>query len=409
MPRPFFSVVIPTKNRSFLIESAVDSVLKQSFTDVEVVIADNDDTEATHDVIKSIQDSRVRYFRTGGLSMPDNWDFVYSKAEGEYILLLEDKQILKEGALEKIYDVIECDYSLVVSWCYDQLRDDKIPSRIKEAGGTGKHFYVSSEEVIETFLNYGRGGMIGRVLPRGLNSCINRKLAEQIRTNTAGHLCLSVSPDYTLAFLQLAFVEKFMHIDEALVTVSGYKYSTGRSFKLKGESAAKVIQEIGRKSILYDRVPIKAPILSNSLLNDYEMVRTLVGGRLLKYPINIHNYFLLCFHDIQESKELGVDVSSEEVEWKRALSEEDKSTRDAVTVAITLFELQRQRVEKFKTKIKERDEKITKLDAKVLSLKEMIQHREEKIQKLEQEVQQQRERADKIKLKLNKMSGKQST
>lgn len=409
MNRPFFSVVIPTKNRSFLVKSAIRSVLNQSFQDVEVVIADNDDTDQTQRAVEEIRDQRIRYFRTGGLSMPDNWDFAYGKAEGEYIMLLEDKQLLKTRALEKIYSIVERDRPAVVSWCYDQIRDDQTPVRVIKAGGTGKALYILSSQIIYDLLNYGRSGKVDRVLPRGLNSCIHQTLAELIRNNTpGGHLCLATSPDYTMAFLQLAFAEKLLHIDEALVIVRGYKYSTGRNFKQKRGSATKMIQEVGGESLLYDRVPVKTPVISNTLYNDYERIRTLVKGRLLKHPLNMCNYFFQCYQDIRESKMLGVDMSTEEAEWKRALSEQDKSIQDALLVIVNLFDgkeaellHERKRAETIKPKLKERDEKIRKLNEEIQAretkiqqqtkrakmFKAKIQKRDEKIKKLNNEIQ----------------------
>ena len=60
MARPFFSIVIPTKNRSFLVGYAIQSVRRQSFDDYEIVIADNDDTEETRQVVGGFQDPRIR-------------------------------------------------------------------------------------------------------------------------------------------------------------------------------------------------------------------------------------------------------------------------------------------------------------------------------------------------------------
>ena len=39
MTQPFFTVVIPTSNRATLLQQAVQSVLNQSFTDFEIIIA----------------------------------------------------------------------------------------------------------------------------------------------------------------------------------------------------------------------------------------------------------------------------------------------------------------------------------------------------------------------------------
>jgi glycosyltransferase involved in cell wall biosynthesis len=44
---PLISILLPTKNRSGTLPWAIASLLQQTFTDFEVIIADNDDTSAT--------------------------------------------------------------------------------------------------------------------------------------------------------------------------------------------------------------------------------------------------------------------------------------------------------------------------------------------------------------------------
>jgi len=51
----------------------------QTLDDIEIIVVDNDDTEETAKVVKKIDDGRIKHFRTGNLSMPDNWEFGTSK------------------------------------------------------------------------------------------------------------------------------------------------------------------------------------------------------------------------------------------------------------------------------------------------------------------------------------------
>ena len=79
MPR--FSVVIPTKDRSSL-ATTIWSVLRQDHDDCEVVVVDNSsviDHSKLHDETRS----RVRWERTGGLNMVDNWEAAYDLAGGD--------------------------------------------------------------------------------------------------------------------------------------------------------------------------------------------------------------------------------------------------------------------------------------------------------------------------------------
>ena len=48
---PFFSVLIPTRNRPNLTADLINSVLSQSFSDFELIVADNSSDEETQTII----------------------------------------------------------------------------------------------------------------------------------------------------------------------------------------------------------------------------------------------------------------------------------------------------------------------------------------------------------------------
>lgn len=84
---PLVSIGLPVYNGEDYIESAIDSILSQTFTDFELIISDNASTDATESICRQYarDDSRIRYVRT-----PDNrgamWNFneVFRHATGKY-------------------------------------------------------------------------------------------------------------------------------------------------------------------------------------------------------------------------------------------------------------------------------------------------------------------------------------
>ena len=58
---PFFSVIIPTYNRSALVEKAVKSVLSQAFGDLELIVVDDGSTDGTKESLSAtFRDERIR-------------------------------------------------------------------------------------------------------------------------------------------------------------------------------------------------------------------------------------------------------------------------------------------------------------------------------------------------------------
>ncbi len=57
------SIILPVFNRDTTIEYAVKSVLQQTYSTFELIIVDDNSTDRTAEIIKSIRDERIRYYR----------------------------------------------------------------------------------------------------------------------------------------------------------------------------------------------------------------------------------------------------------------------------------------------------------------------------------------------------------
>ena len=103
-----FSVLIPTRNRLELLKYAVETVLRQDYSDWELVIADNDSEQDVAAYAETLRDRRVRYFRTQGfLPVTENWNFALSKSTGDYVIMLGDDDCLLKGYFKLQADLIE--------------------------------------------------------------------------------------------------------------------------------------------------------------------------------------------------------------------------------------------------------------------------------------------------------------
>nr|HPQ82045.1 glycosyltransferase [bacterium] len=83
MPDPAVSVVIPSYNRFSFLVQAIESVLRQSFENWELVVVDDGSTDETRDFLNSMRDPRVRSVRqeNAGVSSARNRGVYESQAE----------------------------------------------------------------------------------------------------------------------------------------------------------------------------------------------------------------------------------------------------------------------------------------------------------------------------------------
>lgn len=100
------SVIIPTYNRGKLIERSVRSVLNQTYKNIEVIIVDDGSTDNTKEVIESIKDERIIYYKqeNGGAAKARNTGV--NLATSEYIAFHDSDDVWRENKLEKQIDFL---------------------------------------------------------------------------------------------------------------------------------------------------------------------------------------------------------------------------------------------------------------------------------------------------------------
>jgi glycosyltransferase involved in cell wall biosynthesis len=102
------SVLLPTRNRIEYLKYAIESVIRQDYKDWEIIISDNFSEQNIKDYIYSLNDDRIRYYRTDSfISVTDNWNNALKKSTGDYIIMLGDDDGLLNGAFDTIITEIE--------------------------------------------------------------------------------------------------------------------------------------------------------------------------------------------------------------------------------------------------------------------------------------------------------------
>lgn len=335
MNRPFFSVVIPTKNRPELLRDAISSVLFQNFDDYELIVSDNFNDRQTYEVVAEFKNnSHLKYFRTNSeLNMPDHWEWATLKTIGKYVLVLTDRSVLKQGTLNKIFNIIKTNKKVAVySWnwaLFDNKRNIVFGDFATHQGDSGI-IKIISKDLIRYFL--GSQQYFSHGLPRGLNSCYRFDVAENIRKKY-GRLFMPISPDFTSAFLFLSQISEICYIDQSLFLSQGLEISNGEKSVLSTASARLYLKTL--KNIdCYSYVPIKAPIVENLIFDDFLKIQKLAGGNLKNLEIDWVEYFVRNYKELlQKMGSRFIDrltLTNLRLEFENALSVFDNKTQKEV-------------------------------------------------------------------------------
>ena len=91
------SIIIPTYNSASVLAKALDSIVKQNFTDWEVLVMDGVSTDNTIKVAQSYNDSRIHIFSEPDKGIYDAMNKGIEKAQGEWLYFLGSDDWLLNG------------------------------------------------------------------------------------------------------------------------------------------------------------------------------------------------------------------------------------------------------------------------------------------------------------------------
>jgi glycosyltransferase involved in cell wall biosynthesis len=107
MTKPLISDIIPTYNHAHFLGEAIESVLRQLYTNWELLIIDNHSEDNTDEVIASFSDSRIRTLKIhndGVIAASRNMGII--EAKGEWIAFLDSDDIWYNQKLSTVIDLI---------------------------------------------------------------------------------------------------------------------------------------------------------------------------------------------------------------------------------------------------------------------------------------------------------------
>lgn len=106
MSEKTITILVPTYRRPNLLKRAIESILKQTYSDFLIIISDNGSCDGTAVVLNEFikKDSRVNfYIQDRNIGMNANFNFLFSKVKTKYFCMLTDDDYYKDNFL---YDAI---------------------------------------------------------------------------------------------------------------------------------------------------------------------------------------------------------------------------------------------------------------------------------------------------------------
>ncbi|MFQ3639515.1 MAG: glycosyltransferase family 2 protein [Chloracidobacterium sp.] len=108
MTSPCVSVVLCVYNQAAYVAEAIESILRQTLTDLELIVVDDASTDATPSVIQGFADARLRYVRNAtNLGHAGSLNRGFALARGAYLAIMDSDDISLPERLERQVTFLE--------------------------------------------------------------------------------------------------------------------------------------------------------------------------------------------------------------------------------------------------------------------------------------------------------------
>lgn len=147
------SIVIPIYNVEKYIKKCLDSVLVQTYTNLEVICVNDGSTDSSGKIVCSYSDPRIRYFKKNNGGLSDARNFGIEKCTGNLVFLLDSDDYIFPNTIELLYNFQKKTDADVAIGEYIKVDENGIP--IKDA--KKNHLVNSSfngKECYRNFWNY---------------------------------------------------------------------------------------------------------------------------------------------------------------------------------------------------------------------------------------------------------------
>ncbi len=330
---PLFSIVIPVRDRANMLRFAIQSALNQTFDDYEIVISDNCSSDNTPDVIKEFKDSRIRCFRTDRrLPVHENYEYVFSKADGEWVICMTSRFVIWRRALEKIAEVITKHRTQLVYWpfalyytdtWFEPQRRNKMVLYHPYTAGVAEH---RSDDALNLMFDLSFHDFD---VPLTGFTAYHQDLLSNVRRKI-GRIFLEFTPERSSCAAMLSLTEKFCKIDLPMMLSGICSESAGASYYFGGkEENQKFMQEYnGFEHIKY--APLKFPASINYFADAFLKIKALLPERLAGFRINMVNYFSKYYLELLNLREKGMNMDEQMDEFFSKLQQQPDDVRSEV-------------------------------------------------------------------------------
>lgn len=143
------SVIVPVYNVESYLRKCMDSVVHQTYGDLEILIVDDGSTDQSGKICDEYRsDRRVKVYHTDNRGLSAARNYALDRATGDYIAFLDSDDWFEDTALERFVSTAQSTGADIVACRFYQEYVDKTV----DPGGIDTEFVVEGDEILKSMV-----------------------------------------------------------------------------------------------------------------------------------------------------------------------------------------------------------------------------------------------------------------
>lgn len=247
------SVIIPTYNRAGVLGRSIQSVLAQTYTNLELLIIDDCSDDGTQELVKEFKDERIRYYRNEenlGASVSRNRGI--SLAKGKFIAFQDSDDEWLPQKLDRLLDAWKKEGNEAAGMIYHEMKEQ------------GSESFIPSRDIP---LEWKSGDMFCHLLLYPLIGATASLIKRSCLDELGGfNEKLESLEDYEL-YLRMAKNYQILFVGEPLMIIYDTSGSVNKRFKSKIDTELYILDNMYDSLCKYDILQKKVNLIRQQAEN----------------------------------------------------------------------------------------------------------------------------------------------
>jgi len=162
--KPLVSVCLPNYNNAAFIGNTIQSILNQTYSNIEILVSDNNSTDNSVDVVNKFNDPRIRLIRNNSptVAVEENFNIAIRNSRGEFVSIYHSDDIYEKNIIWREVDFLAKNPSCAAVFSLADKIDEKgrlvgdiwFPKKFKKGG------VFCLYEILTSLLLYGYAPLI---------------------------------------------------------------------------------------------------------------------------------------------------------------------------------------------------------------------------------------------------------